>query len=106
MKRVMAAAAILLLFIHPAFAQAPTCIPPEEPFAPADDAAFGEYADLVAEDFERYFSEVWPYIACLDAARQDAFARAREASALQEAFWRRTDEMGLTEEVATDSDTE
>ena len=106
MKREMAAAAILLLLIHPSFAQAPLCIPPEEPFVPADDAAFGEYADLVAEDFERYFSEVRPYIACLDTARQDAFARAREISAQHEAFWKRADELGLTEEVAPDADRE
>ena len=106
MKPELAAAAILLLFIHPAFAQAPLCIPPEEPFVPADDAFFGEYGDLVAEDFERYFSEVGPYIACLDAARQDAFDRAREVSAQHEAFWKRADEMGLTEEVAPDADSE
>ncbi|PHQ72143.1 MAG: hypothetical protein COB97_00120 [Paracoccus sp.] len=106
MKREMAAAAILIFLFHPAFAQAPLCIPPEEPFVPADDAAFGDYADLVAEDFERYFSEVRPYIACLDAARQDAFARAQEISARHEAFWKRADEMGLTEEVAPDADPE
>lgn len=106
MRPEMATAAILLLLIHPAFAQAPLCVPPEEPFVLADDAAFGEYADLVAEDFERYFSEVGPYIACLDAARHDAFDGARKISAQHEAFWKRADEMGLTEEVAPDADPE
>ena len=106
MKRELAAAAITVSLMQPAFARAPICIPPREPFVPADDAAFGEYADLVADDFERYFSEVRPYIACLDAARQDAFARAREVSAQHEAFWKRADEMGLTEDVAPDADPE
>jgi hypothetical protein len=37
---------------------------------------------------------------------QVTFARTREISAQHEAFWQCTDEMGLTEEVATDADTE
>ena len=105
MKAITAAMMVLAL-TRPAVAQAPVCIPPQEPFIPADDAAFREYADLVAEDFERYFSEFTPYIACLDAARQDAFTRAREISAQHEAFWTRAEAMGLTEEAAPDADPE
>lgn len=104
--KAIAAAMMLLALARPAVSQAPACIPPQEPFIPADDAAFSEYADLVAEDFERYFSEFTPYIACLDAARQDAFTRAREISAQHEAFWERADAMGLTEEAAPDADPE
>lgn len=104
--RAIAAAMMVLALTRPAVAQDPVCIPPQEPFIPADDAAFSEYADLVAEDFERYFSEITPYIACLDAARQEAFTRAREISAQHEAFWERADAMGLTEEAAPDADPE
>lgn len=101
--KAIAAAMMVLALTRPAVAQAPVCIPPQEPFIPADDASFSEYADLVAEDFERYFSEFTPYIACLDTARQEAFARAREISAQHDAFWARADAMGLTEEVAPDA---
>lgn len=98
--KAIAAAMMLLALARPAISQAPACIPPQEPFIPADDATFSEYADLVAEDFERYFSEFSPYIACLDAARLEAFARAREISTRHQAFWDRADRMGLTEEAA------
>ncbi|AUH35625.1 hypothetical protein [Paracoccus tegillarcae] len=90
----------LLAFSGPTLGQDRICVPPEEPFMPDDDATFSEYADIVAEDFERYFSEFSPYIACLDAARLEAFARAREISTRHQAFWDRADRMGLTEEAA------
>lgn len=99
----MRPALVLILLIAaygPARAQDTICLPPEEPNVPGDDATFREYADLIAEEFERYFSEFSPYIACLDAARLDAFARAREISAKHQAFWDRADNMGLTEEAA------
>ena len=98
-----AAATMIFALAVPALAQQPVCLPPAEPFIPVDDGTFGEYADLVAEDFERYFSEFGPYIACLDAARQAAFVRARGISAEHQAFWNRADRMGLTEEVGTDA---
>ena len=104
--RAIATAMMFLALARPALAQDTVCIPPQDPFIPADDAAFSEYADLVAEDFERYFSEFTPYIACLDAARQEAFTRAREISAQHDAFWVRADAMGLTEEAAPDADPE
>lgn len=91
---------VLLAFGGPAVGQDRICIPPDEPFMPGDDATFSEYADIVAEDFERYFSEFSPYIACLDAARLAAFARAREISVRHQAFWDRADRMGLTQEAA------
>ena len=90
----------LMAFAGPAIGQDTICVPPEEPFIPGDDATFSEYADIVAEDFERYFSDFSPYIACLDAARLEAFTRAREISARHQAFWDRVDRMGLTEEAA------
>lgn len=91
---------VLLAFCGPAVGQHSICVPPDEPFMSSDDATFSEYADIVAEDFERYFSEFSPYIACLDAARLAAFARAREISVRHQAFWDRADGMGLTEEAA------
>lgn len=91
---------VLLTLSEPALAQDRICVPPEEPFMPSDDATFSTYADIVAEDFERYFSEFSPYIACLDAARLEAFTRAHEISARHQAFWDRADRMGLTKEAA------
>ena len=104
--RAIATAMMFLALARPALAQNTVCSPPLEPFIPADDAAFSQYADLVAEDFERYFSEFTPYIACLDAARHEAFTRARAISAQHDAFWARADAMGLTEEAAPDADPE
>lgn len=42
--------ALLLVLCPPAmtFAQAPLCVPPEEPWAPESNADFRTYADLVA----------------------------------------------------------
>ena len=37
-------------------AQVPLCVPPEEPWVPDSEADFRAYADLVAADFEQYFS--------------------------------------------------
>lgn len=37
-------------------AQAPLCVPPEEPWMPENDADLRAYVDLLAADFERYFS--------------------------------------------------
>ena len=34
-------------------AQAPLCVPPEEPWVPDSEADFRAYADLVAADFEQ-----------------------------------------------------
>ena len=104
--RAIATTMMFLALARPALAQDTVCSPPQEPFIPADDAAFSEYADLVAEDFERYFSEFAPYIACLDAARQEAFTRVRAISAQHDAFWARADAMGLTKEAAPDADPE
>ena len=36
-------------------AQAPLCVPPEEPWVPDSEADFQAYADLVAADFDQYF---------------------------------------------------
>lgn len=102
MNSVGVVAAAFWLLAGAAAAQDMLCIPPEEPFIPADDADFSEYADLVAEDFERYFAELTPYFRCLDATREAAFARAREISDLRDEFWARADAMGLTEEAAPD----
>ncbi|MFD1797909.1 hypothetical protein FQV27_17870 [Paracoccus aurantiacus] len=91
---------LLLAACGSARAQDRICLPPAEPIVPIDDATFSEYADLIAEEFERYFSEVSPYIACLDAVRQHTFARAREISEQHRAFWDRADSLGLTEDAA------
>ena len=67
----------LALFSSAAMVQAPICMPPEEPWVPDSEADFREYADLVAADFERYFSALARHFQGLEAAWQDGIARGR-----------------------------
>ncbi|MTH79450.1 hypothetical protein GL286_17165 [Paracoccus aestuariivivens] len=76
------------------------CLPPEEPFLPVDDAALAQYADLIAEDFERYFAASSEYFACMDATRQIEFERAREVSERHRQFLERLDQLGLRAKAA------
>lgn len=68
------AAAILAVGAGSAWAQAPLCVPPEKPWVPVSEADFRAYADLVAGDFERYFSALTKHYQCLEAAWQDGIA--------------------------------
>jgi len=76
------------------------CLPPDEPFVPGEDAELQRYAALIAADFERYFSAISDYLACLDASRQAAFLRAQQISAQHRSFRDRLDQLGLTGEGA------
>jgi hypothetical protein len=76
------------------------CLPPEEPFLPADDAALARYADLIAEDFERYFAASSDYFACMDATRQTEFERTQQFSERHRLFLDRLDRLGLRSKAA------
>ncbi|MFN8679974.1 hypothetical protein EQ718_13795 (plasmid) [Paracoccus versutus] len=76
------------------------CLPPEEPYVPSDDDGFRAYADMVSEDFERYFSELTEYFVCMDGTRLAVFERAQEVSKTHQAFWKRANDLGVAEKAA------
>lgn len=76
------------------------CLPPVEPYVPSGDDEFRAYADMVSDDFNRYFSEITDYFVCVDDTRQAVFERARHVSKAHQAFWQRADELGVTERAA------
>ncbi len=98
------AAALLsgLLIPAAAKAQAPVCVPPEEPWVPERDADIQAYVDLVAADFERYFSALTQHFQCLDQAWQDGLARGRAVAAAREAFVQRASALGLGARLGVD----
>lgn len=98
--------AVVLLWVCTAVAHAqePVCIPPEEPWVPVSETDFREYADLVAADFERYFSALTRHFQCLETAWQDGIARGRAVSAQNEAFRARAATLGLTGTIGIDAD--
>lgn len=69
-------AALITAFADPAGAQ--SCIRPLTPQAPSDPATISEYADIIRDDFEIYFSRIGRYIACLDTERASAMDEARD----------------------------
>lgn len=68
---------------------------------PESDEAFKEYADVVNQDFEAYFTDMAKYSACLDQARAELLVEAREVSRLHGEFLARADALGLTAKTAT-----
>lgn len=62
---------------------------------PDSEADFREYADLVAADFERYFSALTRHFPCLETAWEDGIARGRTVGKTREAFAARAKELGL-----------
>lgn len=83
-------------------AQAQSCILPEEPYEPSQDEDFSAYADMVAMDYETYFSDLTAYFRCIDEEREAVLAQARDVSKKRDAFWARAKRLGLTEDVAID----
>lgn len=78
----------------------PDCLPPEEPYLPVEDDALARYAELIAADFERYFSEVTRYFACMDATRQAEFEQAQQVSEQHRRFLDRLDALGFSSKAA------
>jgi hypothetical protein len=75
-------------------------VPPVEPYLPGDDAVLAQYADLISEDFDRYFTESSDYFACIDATRQVEFERAQQVSERHRDFRKRLDRLGLASKAA------
>ena len=94
-----AACLFAVVGIGPAHA-APVCSPPVPPFVPESDVAFKEYAGFISQDFEAYFTDMTRYSACLDHARAELLAEAREVSRLHRDFLARADALGLTDQAA------
>ena len=85
-------------------AAAPICDPPVVPFMPESDATFKEYADLINQDFERYFTEISRYSACLDQARAELMVEAQAVSKLHKEFLARVEALGVARKAATPSE--
>lgn len=103
LHRFIAAALLSVLMISTAAkAQAPICVPPEEPWVPERDADIQAYVDLVAADFERYFSALTQHFQCLDQAWQEGLARGRAVSAAREVFVQRATALGLRARLGVD----
>ncbi|WP_347140884.1 hypothetical protein [Paracoccus sp. SSK6] len=101
--RFITAALLTVLLISPAAkAQAPVCVPPEEPWVPERNADIEAYVDLVTADFERYFSALTQHFQCLDQAWQDSLAGARAVSAARETFVQRATALGLRARLGVD----
>lgn len=86
------------LFSTPAQA-VDVCIPPQEPFLPTSDEELQEYADLIEDDFQRYFKEITEYFTCMDNTRQQAFEEAQAFSGTYKAFLERLDNVRDSESV-------
>lgn len=85
-------------------AAAPVCDPPVVPFLPESDATFKEYADLINQDFERYFTEMSRYSACLDQARAELLSEAQAVTQLHREFLARAEALGIARKAATPTD--
>ena len=101
-QRLAIAALVVLLAQTPAEAQAPLCVPPEEPWVPERDADVRAYVDLVAADFERYFLAMTHHFQCLEQAWQDGLVRGRAVSAARETFVQRATALGLGARLGVD----
>lgn len=80
------------------------CSPPVPPFVPQSDEALKEYVGLIGQDFEAYFMGMSRYSACLDQARVELLAEAREVSRLYRDFLARADALGLSAQAAIGAD--
>jgi hypothetical protein len=101
-QRLATAALLVLLAQTPAKAQAPVCVPPEEPWVPEQDEDVRAYVDLVAVDFERYFSALTQHFQCLEQAWQDGLVRGRAVSAARQTFVQRATALGLGARLGVD----
>lgn len=62
------------------------CVEPIEALVPDDEHLATEYSEEIEADFQRYFSEVTDYSACLSAAQSTAFSDARKGWEAYRAF--------------------
>lgn len=62
------------------------CLAPDLPSTALPAAVLTDYRPEISAEFERYFAEVGPYIACLDAERSRSLDEARLATKSYAAF--------------------
>lgn len=86
-----------LIFPGANLVQAPLCVPPEEPWVPDSEADFRTYIDLVAADFERYFSA----LICLGAFCQDG-SHTLAGGTRREDFASRAKALGLRDKLGAE----
>ena len=79
-------AAIFLLCPLSAAADPLPCLPPDLPSTALPAAVLTDYRTEISAEFESYFAEVGPYIACLDAERSRSLDEARLATKSYAAF--------------------
>lgn len=70
---------------------------------PESDEAFVEYADVIGEDFERYFREMSRYSTCLINAQSNLVQEGKAVSDLYETFLTRARKLGVSDKAATQS---
>lgn len=84
--RATRAAAIFLLCPLSAAADPLPCLPPDLPSTALPAAVLTDYRAEISAEFESYFAQVGPYIACLDAERSRSLDEARLAAKSYAAF--------------------
>ena len=80
------AAAIFVLCPLSAAADPLHCLPPDLPSTALPAAVLADHRAEISAEFETYFAEVGPYIACLDAERSRSLDEARLATKSYAAF--------------------
>lgn len=80
------AAAIFVLCPLSAATDSLPCLPPDLPSTALPAAVLTDYRAEISAEFESYFAQVGPYIACLDAERSRSLDEARLATKSYAAF--------------------
>lgn len=80
------AATFLALCTLSAAADPLPCLPPDPPSTALPAAVLTDYRAEISAEFESYFAQVGPYIACLDAERSRSLDEARLATKNYAAF--------------------
>ncbi|WP_141516556.1 hypothetical protein [Rhodobacter capsulatus] len=83
---VVRAATFLALCPVSAAAEPLPCLPPDPPSTALPAAVLTDYRAEISAEFESYFAQVGPYIACLDAERSRSLDEARLATQSYAAF--------------------
>ena len=83
---VVRGATLLILCPLSAAADPLPCLPPDPPSTALPAAVLNDYRAEISAEFESYFAQVGPYIACLDAERSRSLGEARLATKSYAAF--------------------
>lgn len=83
---------VLLQGPLPAFGQMTlsSCIPPEPPYTALPEVDLREFRTELKSDFESYFNDISPFIACLDEERARVMAEGAELANAYKNFLKAT----------------